>query len=337
MKDTSVESVKISAMRQDLVRVLGANKGLNAVIKKEVGDHLSGKRFLILALLVVVTCLGALYVAAGTIRSAVSQSEIDFVFLRLFTTSGASMPFSFLSFIAFLGPLVGLTLGFDAINGERDRRTLSRVLSQPIYRDALINGKFIAGVIVIVMVIFGLGFLVAGFGLMMTGVPPTLDELLRLLAYLILSVIYIAFWLALSLLFSIIFRQTSTSALAGIAMWLFLAVFFSLLAGMVADGLYPVQKDSGTEQVLANSRAEQAISRISPTTLYDEAVSTIMNPSVRTLGPVLVEQAYGAIKGTLSVGQSLLLIWPHLVGLFAATSICFALAYISFMRQEIRA
>ena len=82
-------------------------------------------------------------------------------------------------------------------------------------------------------------------------------------------------------------------------MWLFLAVFFSLLAGMVADGLYPVQKDSGTEQVLANSRAEQAISRISPTTLYDEAVSTIMNPSVRTLGPVLVEQAYGAIKGTL--------------------------------------
>ena len=169
MKDTSVESVKISAMRQDLVRVLGANKGLNAVIKKEVGDHLSGKRFLILALLVVVTCLGALYVAAGTIRSAVGQSEIDFVFLRLFTTSGASMPFSFLSFIAFLGPLVGLTLGFDAINGERDRRTLSRVLSQPIYRDALINGKFIAGVIVIVMVIFGLGFLVAGFGLMMIG------------------------------------------------------------------------------------------------------------------------------------------------------------------------
>ena len=41
MKDTSVESVKISAMRQDLVRVLGANKGLNAVIKKEVGDTMA--------------------------------------------------------------------------------------------------------------------------------------------------------------------------------------------------------------------------------------------------------------------------------------------------------
>ncbi|NLT95269.1 MAG: ABC transporter permease [Clostridia bacterium] len=310
---------------------------MKAVIKKEVGDHLSGKRFFILALLVVVTCLGALYIAASTLRTSVGQDQLDFVFLRLFTTSGSSLPFSFLSFISFLGPLVGLTLGFDAINGERDRRTLSRILSQPIYRDALINGKFLAGVFVIALVIYGLGFLVGGLGLILIGVPPSWEELLRLMAYLTLSIIYIAFWLALSLLFSIIFRQTSTSALAGIAVWLFLAVFFGLLSGMVADGIYPVQDSNDTQQVLANHRLEQNLSRISPTTLYDEAVTTIMNPAVRTLGPVLLEQAFGALKGSLSLGQSLLLIWPHLVGLVAATLICFALAYIKFMRQEIRA
>ncbi|HHV65583.1 MAG TPA: ABC transporter permease [Peptococcaceae bacterium] len=314
-----------------------ANRGFWAVVKKEVGDHLSGKRFLILSLIVLVTCLGALYVAASTIRSNVSQDELDFVFLRLYTTAGSSMPFSFLSFIAFMGPLIGLILGFDAINGERDRRTLSRVLSQPIYRDALINGKFVAGVIVIAMVIYGLGFLVAGLGLILTGVPPTLDELLRLLIYLTLSVIYISFWLALAILCSLLFRQTSTSALAGIAIWLFLGVFFGLLAGIIADGLYPVTDSSTAEQIIANDKAERLLSRVSPTFLYNEAVSTIMNPSIRTLGLVLIQQTYGAIKGTLSLGQSLLLIWPHVVGLIAATLICFALAYISFMKQEIRA
>lgn len=328
---------KYDGVKLDFAKVLGANKGLMAVIKKEVGDHLGGKRFYILSLLVVITCLGALYVAASTIRTSVGQDEIDFVFLKLFTTSGSTMPFSFLLFISFLGPLVGLTLGFDAINGERDRRTLSRILSQPIYRDALINGKFIAGVIVIGIVIYGLGFLVAGLGLILTGVPPTMDELFRLLIYLTLSVIYISFWLGLSVLCSLLFRQTSTSALAGIAIWLFLAIFVSLLAGMVADSIYPVQDSSDTEQILANNKIERVISRISPTVLYNEAVSTIMNPSVRTLGPVLLQQTYGAIKGTLSFGQSLLLIWPHLAGLFAATLICFAFAYISFMRQEIRA
>lgn len=332
-----VRTAGLKDLKAEVARVLGANKGLKAVIKKEVGDHLSGKRFFILALLVVVTCLGALYIAASTLRTSVGQDQLDFVFLRLFTTSGSSLPFSFLSFISFLGPLVGLTLGFDAINGERDRRTLSRILSQPIYRDALINGKFLAGVFVIALVIYGLGFLVGGLGLILIGVPPSWEELLRLMAYLTLSIIYIAFWLALSLLFSIIFRQTSTSALAGIAVWLFLAVFFGLLSGMVADGIYPVQDSNDTQQVLANHRLEQNLSRISPTTLYDEAVTTIMNPAVRTLGPVLLEQAFGALKGSLSLGQSLLLIWPHLVGLVAATLICFALAYIKFMRQEIRA
>lgn len=212
-KDMAVRDL----IRSDLSALWDANKGLLAVIRKELADHLSGKRFVILALLVVVACLAALYVAGSTIRSSVGQDKLEFVFLRLFTTSGSSLPFSFISFVSFLGPLVGLTMGFDAINGERDRGTLSRILSQPIYRDALINGKFLAGVAVLSIMIFGLGFLVAGFGLLMIGVPPTVEEVFRILAYLALSVIYISFWLALAMLFSILFRETSTSALASIA------------------------------------------------------------------------------------------------------------------------
>lgn len=314
-----------------------ANTGVSVVVRKELADYLNGKRFLILALLVVFTCLAALYTAAATIRSTVGGDPLEFVFLRLFTTSGASLPFSFISFIAFLGPLVGLILGFDAINGERDRGTLSRVLSQPIYRDALINGKFLAGVTVIAIVIYSLGLLVGGLGLIMIGIPPTVEELLRILAYLTLSVVYISFWLALSMLFSVLFRQTSTSALAGIATWLFLAIFAGLLANLVAEGIYPLTDTADIDTAIAQTRLQQNLSRLSPTTLYDEAVTILLNPSVRTLGPVMIEQIIGAIKGPVSFGQSLLLIWPHVVGLLAVVCLCFAVAYINFMRQEIRA
>ena len=56
-----------------------------------------------------------------------------------------------MSFIALLGPIVGLALGFDAVNSERSNGTLNRLVSQPIYRDAII------GICVVVWgVLFGL-------------------------------------------------------------------------------------------------------------------------------------------------------------------------------------
>ena len=77
-----------------------------------------------------------------------------------------------------------------------------------------------------------------------------------------------------------------------------------------------------------NLRLYQNLSRLSPATLYSEAITTILTPEVRTLGPIFLEQVEGAIAGALPLGQSLLLIWPHLTGLVAATLICFAASYL---------
>ncbi|CEP66403.1 Uncharacterized [Moorella glycerini] len=310
--------------------------GLKTVFQKELADNLSSTRFTILVFLVAVAGVGAFYVAAQSIRQAAGEGDPQFVFLRLFTTSGGSLP-PFITFISFLGPLLGLALGFDAINGEHNKRTLSRLLAQPIYRDDVINGKFLAGLVVLTVVILALGFLVAGLGLLLIGVPPTGEEIGRLFIYLLVTIIYVAFWLSVSLLFSLLFRQTATSALAGIAVWLFFALFAGMLAGLIADGLFPVSEDAEPARILHNATLKQDLSRLSPTTLYDEATVTLLNPGVRTLGPVLVQQLEGAIPGSLPLDQSLLLIWPHLVGLIAATMLIFALAYYFFMRQEIRA
>lgn len=312
--------------------------GLRVVYRKEVADHFSGYRFPILFALVVLAGLASIYVAAQTLRDTLtSAGENDpFVFLRLFTTGGSSLP-SFTFFVGFLGPLLGIALGFDAINGERNRGTLSRLVSQPIHRDAIINGKFLAGLAVLGEMIFALGFLVGGLGLRMIGIPPTFEEFVRVAVFLAVTVVYVGFWLSLAILFSTLLRQTVASALASLAVWLFFSIFAGLLFGLVADAVAPVTDPQNADQLVRHTLWVDNLNRISPTLLYSEAVQTLLNPEVRTLGPVFFEQVLGAIPGApLPLGQSLLLIWPHLTALIAASMVCFMMAYISFMRQEIR-
>ena len=85
-----------------------------------------------------------------------------------------------------------------------------------------------------------------------------------------------------------------------------------------------------------NYRCELYINRLSPYYLYAEAVTTILNPGVRSIGVVTNAQLEGAIAGYLPFGQSLLLVWPHLTAMCAMTLAAFALSYLKFMRQEIR-
>lgn len=312
--------------------------GFSALYRKEVTDQFKSRRFLIVLLMIAVTAIVSVYSAGQGIQSAIedSSSSSSSVFLSLFTSSGGSLP-SFVSFLSFLGPIVGLTLGFDAINGERSKRTLTRLVSQPIYRDSIINGKFMAGVTVISIMVFFLGLMVAGVGIIMTGIPPTSDELLRLLLFLAYTVVYMSLWLSISMLFSLVFRHAATSALSGIAIWVFFSFFMSMLASAIANGLYPVTDQSTVDAALKNYNLLGGISRISPATLYSESVSTILDPSVRSLGPILTTQVDRAVSGALPLDQSILLVWPHLIGLLAITMICFAISYVVFMRQEIRA
>jgi ABC-2 type transport system permease protein len=88
---------------------------------------------------------------------------------------------------------------------------------------------------------------------------------------------------------------------------------------------------------LSNARTEHVISQISPITLFREGSTVLLDPEVRTTGLVTLEQVDRAIVSELDLGQSLGVVWPQLVVVLAMTAALFALAYVSFMRQEIRA
>lgn len=314
--------------------------GLMTIFDKELADAFSRWRFIILFILILVAGIFAIYLAAQSISETLGKEASEFVFLQLFTTSSEKLPASFLTFIIFFVPIVGIALGFDAINSEKNSGTLSRLLSQPIYRDAVINGKFLAGVITIAILMTSIVLLVSGIGLRMIGVPPSSEEVWRLLMFLVITIFYGSFWLGLAMLFSILFRRVATSALATIAIWIFFIFFMYMIAGLIANVIVPVDQSSSYQETVRNAQTTIMVMRASPVTLYQESVSVLLVPGLRTMGQILQLQTTGVyewmLPTPLSFDQSLLIVWPHVTALIALTAICFAASYTRFMREEIR-
>ena len=59
-----------------------ASTGRNALVRKELADHLKSKRFLILLLLIGCTSFASLYGAISGLSDAI-QSDSNFIFLKL--------------------------------------------------------------------------------------------------------------------------------------------------------------------------------------------------------------------------------------------------------------
>jgi ABC-2 type transport system permease protein len=316
-------------------------QGIKTIIKKELADHFSSYRFSIIFALVAMLSLITAYMVGLNIREELAGiAKPQFIFLMLFTSSGAL--FSLVQFVAFFGPLVGLVLGFDTINRERSQGTLSKLLSQPIYRDVVINGKFLAGVVMISVMMVSIVMVITGLGLIVLGIIPGLEEIWRIMIYLVISIIYISFWLGVSILFSILFRSTATSALAALAVWIFFSFFISLGANVLANALDAEPAGDDPQVVMRRANIVKAFILTSPMELYREATATIIDPtrkstprSMVTVGP-LETLSMSRFAGPLPLIQSFLIVAPYIITLIAITVVCFAISYIVFMRQEIR-
>jgi ABC-2 type transport system permease protein len=328
--------------------------GWLVVARKEFADHILSVRFYVLLVIMGGAALIPIYFAAETIRSlADAASGSTALFLKLFTFSPSDLSSStsdlnsllrVTEFVAITAPLLGVAFSFDAVNGERHEGTLPRLLSQPIHRDSVINGKFLAGLGVIGLVLAAVVLVISGFGLLRLGIVPEAAEILRLTLWYLLTTLYVAMWLAFGMLLSVVIRRAATSALIGLGAWLFVAMpsplpFGQLLAQIAGTTLAP---QAGTaDQQLAALGTQQFLLRLLPSTLYREASIVLLNPLVTTTSaPTTLSQyvqSQQQLVSRLSLDQSMLIIWPHIVVLTAITVVCFALAYIAFMRQEVRA
>ncbi len=315
--------------------------GTLTVATKELKDQFGSKRFLILFGFMVLLSALAAYQGVDYIKNNTSAS-----FNYIFT--GARMSFSFNQIMVLFGPILGMALGFDAINKERTTGTLSMLLGQPIYRDSVVNGKFLAGAAALTTLSTGTIAIMCGVTIPLLGFGPTLAELSKILVLATVTVVYLVFWLSLGMLFSVVAKKTSTSILFSIATWMFFAIVLSILASAVAGALVPMpssdvivsDSEGGptrfqmTEEfrdaMTRRSTIQSTILRISPTNIYQNIINDVLG--VRGFAGM---GAQGFAR-TMSLTEALAANWANIAVLTVGLVVCFAASYMMFLRSEIR-
>jgi len=314
--------------------------GITTVCRKEISDHFGSKRFLILFTLIILLSTLSAYQGAEYLKNNPQAG-----FLAIFT--GIQFGFSFVQLMVFFGPIIGLALGFDSINKERTSGTLSVLLSQPIFRDSVLNGKLLAGTIALATLTFSTMGIMCSVAIPTIGFAPTGDEASRIVVLAAFTFLYLAFWLSLGTLFSVLTKKTSTSILASVTIWLFCIIIVNILASLIANQMVPqpvqiiqggqnmtdLRKSPEYLQIMKERFTIQSqISRISPTNLYSEAASAILGQFQRLFmgggGP-------HPFRG-LTLSQGFEAVWPNIVVLTVGLVVCFVASYIKFVRSEIR-
>lgn len=324
------------------------------VYSKELADHFGSKRFILLFILVIVLSTVSAYQGATAIKDNIQNMSssggrifmggIDFISIFSGSFGGG---FSFMYLMYIFGPIIGLALGFDAINKERASGSLSVLLSQPIFRDSIINGKFLAGLTALSLMVVSTVGIMAGLAIPILGFGPSLAETTSIIVFTGLTILYLGFWLALSLLFSTAFKKTTTSIMATVSVWIFSTFAISVIASIIATALVPTPPvfvqmpgPNGTGITMQPSQfymeasqnryaLQNAIQCISPSYLYTTAANTILSSM----------SGYSTLPITLGLNGNLGIIssWPQITAIGVAMVVCFGAAYLLFLRREIRA
>lgn len=314
--------------------------GTMTVAVKEMKDQVGSKRFLILFSFIVLLSGLAAYQGVDFIKD---NTNATFVYIF----SGTQMTFSFIQIMVIFGPILGMALGFDSVNKERTTGTLSMLLGQPIYRDSVLNGKFLAGAASLATLGIGTIAITVGLSIPMLGYGPTMEEALKIVTLSLLTVLYLVFWLSLGMLYSVIAKKTSTSILASIATWMFFSIVLSILANAVSSALVPLPgggfqggqggqgggfqvSDEYREAMMKRFEMSDNINKLSPTELFEDTAQAILGV---TSGFGRFSEQFDRV---MPLGEALMANWANIAVMVVGLVICFAASYMLFLRIEIR-
>ena len=151
--------------------------------------------------------------------------------------------------------LMAIFLSYDLVAGEKERGTLSLMLSYSVPRDMVLIGKWLGSylclaVSFLICVLAGLIVLMPGGNASMVS-----ENLGRLGVIFTISLVYLSAFFTLGLLFSVISRMSSTSVLRLLFIWSLFVLVIPNISPYLATAVYPVPSTQEIEQ-----RMDEAVS-----------------------------------------------------------------------------
>ncbi|MEM2239013.1 MAG: ABC transporter permease subunit [Candidatus Bathyarchaeia archaeon] len=306
------------------------------VALKEFSDIVKGRRFIVL---VIVFGL-LLTVAIASVYLTVMQN---------INIPGIAMPRGFLgraaytliTMMSYFAPIIGLALGFDAISGEKEKGTLKIVLAQPVYRDIVINGKFLAALLAASLAILIASIVNIGGVAFILGVTPTGEEVARLVLFMAFSILFAMTYYSIAVLLSTISKRTAQSMIIGVVLWAIFTFVIPIIASLVAFTIRPIR----IGQNMTREEMQRFMEELRSRTAITETINSFTpNYHFSRIAYYILNVYTGAAIGprnpietrNISIMEGLTLAWPNILVLVLVTAIAFIASYTIFMRQEIR-
>jgi ABC-type transport system involved in multi-copper enzyme maturation permease subunit len=179
--------------------------------------------------------------------------------------SGSANPFlarfdelSWVFAIVLLVSFVALLFTFDAVSGEKESKTLSLALANPVSRGVLLFGKY-ASAVVSVLAILAPGVLVGLLILTLSGTVAWGWMLAAEIGALLLAAMLLAATMAaFGLLCSVLSRSANVSLLLALTVWLLFAIIIPNSSGFLAKNIYPIEKSESVQ-----TRIDKALNDLS--------------------------------------------------------------------------
>ena len=354
--------------------------GLFNVARKEFIDHLTGKKFIVILALFLIISAYSMHQGIEDYNEDLERYKEQISQITGEEGLGTEyMPekpsilliFQRLSFqMTMLGAILALAMGFDLISSEKESRSLKSLLSHPLFRDEIINGKALGGILALMFAI-GIALLISFALLLVFSIVPDLDEFWRIILFGAVSVLYLLTYFSIALLTSTISENSGQSLIYALIIFLAISLVAPMVSGIVAESVVgdppeppgPLRAPPSTQSV-TKTESELAIIPIKETQMDDEAWQRhneesrkymekrrAMDDAIFTLVPttnyLTVSSAVLSRNGDKNMfgsgyrsereGQNVLeQIWKNILALIILPIVFFALAYIKFMRMDIR-
>lgn len=363
--------------------------GLVTIAEKEFFDHIRSRKFLLI--------FGILLIVAivGMIGGITDYNKSLDTYNRQQSAAGSSPLSSYMSerpsilsvfssvatYLVFVGGILGIAMGFDLVSKEKESRSLKILLSHPVYRDEVINGKALGGIAALATALL-IVLVIALATLLVYGIVPDGNEIVLIGVFALVSFLLIFSYFAIALFMSTAMDESGPALIYTIIVFILLSVLVPTLSNdtvmenvigsqpelpqeLLDQMARPVNTTDGTKAAVFSVSIDESnraweefnnrmqdywekrqtvhdtLALFSPTMNYESIATTITAGST---GTGFITGARGSVVTSFSVsgeeengtGDILGPIAANLVALLLFPAVFFGLAYLRFLRLDVR-
>jgi ABC-2 type transport system permease protein len=346
--------------------------GIFVVAKKEFLDHVMGKKFMVILAILMIISLLAMYQGVESYNKQLDSYKEQIAGIEehpkgmppgwMPEKPSILLVFRMMSALfGILGAILAIAIGFNLISGEKESGSLKSLLSHPVFRDTIINGKALGGMgalgfAMLVMTLLSIGIL------MMLGIMPTGDEFVRILVFMGFTLLFMFSFFAIALMCSTIAKNSTRAITYTLVIFIVISFVMPIAGSFVGMHLagdmpeYPtmviqINKSGGVvseeqERIQEEFHEEmqeywkkvmgiqEMFSIADPKSNFEKVSSAVLNPTFEPLRGFFSLRTEPPAE--TSILEALGMVWKNLLVLLIFPVVMFAIAYVKFMRLDIR-